>query len=539
MALQLSFNEIAEVIRRNLSALRGHPGFLSAQPGIFFRNGAPTNTRAIIVRVRAGFASPPTYPSSVANVPVQLVEMPPVWRSTVDAEIASPQIAAELATAIPPAEAEALSPYDPPANLESELNQLVESEMKVICHVSPDAGWPTLKSFLEEAKDSLTIAMYDLTAPHIDACLNQVGASLTEGLNLILDPKISVDGDVKANDLQETQVRDELEKSLGKKLDFVWAAVTSQGKTTAGIFPSAYHIKVAVRDHTAFWLSSGNMQSSNQPDIPILKDSQVGADVFAKYNREWHVIIELPKLARLYEKFIMFDIEEARPFQFDASASAAPEAGTLASVAAFAEQAPVFFDPKVFGEDGKPISVQPLLTPDNYAEHVLPLIQSAKESIDFQNQYIHLPKTPSGALLKLLQALLRKQQRGVTVRIILRDIGDTRTMIEALVAFGFDANSMKLQLNCHNKGIIVDGKTVVVGSHNYSSQGVSQNIDASLIFFNESIAKYYSDIFDNDWNYLATAESQVVPLAASAQAVAGTGTLPQGFQFYEDGGPTA
>ena len=41
---------------------------------------------------------------------------------------------------------------------------------------------------------------------------------------------------------------------------------SAAGKT----FASAYHIKVAVRDRKSFWLSSGNWQSSNQPDIDFL-----------------------------------------------------------------------------------------------------------------------------------------------------------------------------------------------------------------------------------------------------------------------------
>ena len=39
------------------------------------------------------------------------------------------------------------------------------------------------------------------------------------------------------------------------------------------------------------------------------------------------------------------------------------------------------------------MKVQPLLTPDNYAEHALELIQSAQKSVWFQNQYINFRGT--------------------------------------------------------------------------------------------------------------------------------------------------
>ena len=45
-----------------------------------------------------------------------------------------------------------------------------------------------------------------------------------------------------------------------------------------GLLASAYHIKVAVRDGAAIWLSSGNWQSSNQPDVhPFVARSQTSA----------------------------------------------------------------------------------------------------------------------------------------------------------------------------------------------------------------------------------------------------------------------
>lgn len=37
----------------------------------------------------------------------------------------------------------------------------------VLCHVGPDAGWPTLRAFLQDTQSSLTVTMYELTADHI------------------------------------------------------------------------------------------------------------------------------------------------------------------------------------------------------------------------------------------------------------------------------------------------------------------------------------------------------------------------------------
>ena len=43
------------------------------------------------------------------------------------------------------------------------------------------------------------------------------------------------------------------------------------------------------------------------------------------------------------------------------------------------------------------------------------------------------------------------------------------------------------------------------GSHNWSNEGVKTNRDASLIFDDEDIASYLAEVYEYDWNKLATA----------------------------------
>ena len=83
--------------------------------------------------------------------------------------------------------------YEPPPDVELTL---VDDVGRVICHVSPDAGWPTLKEFLEMkdggsdtgGKDvkTLTVGMYDFTAPHIVKAVTQAVATPPAKLNLVI-----------------------------------------------------------------------------------------------------------------------------------------------------------------------------------------------------------------------------------------------------------------------------------------------------------------------------------------------------------------
>ncbi len=80
---------------------------------------------------------------------------------------------------------------------------------------------------------------------------------------------------------------------------------------------------------------------------------------------------------------------------------------------------------------------------------------------------------------------------------------DARETLEELKNRGFNMNNFKVQKNCHTKGIIVDRKKVLLGSQNWSNDGVSVNRDASLLFDDEELATYFAKIFDHDWNNLA------------------------------------
>ncbi len=146
---------------------------------------------------------------------------------------------------------------------------LVNEKMEVTICVSPEAGWSELEAFLGETTSTLTVAMYQFTAPHIFEAIEAAVTPAGRKFELILHPvpeKPAKTG-VKADDLDEEEdVIPPLEKKMKKRFEQTWATLVSK-KNPDGLFASAYHIKVAVRDGNAFWLSSGNWQSSNQPDV--------------------------------------------------------------------------------------------------------------------------------------------------------------------------------------------------------------------------------------------------------------------------------
>ena len=85
------------------------------------------------------------------------------------------------------------------------------------------------------------------------------------------------------------------------------------------MFPAAYHINVIVCDNSAFWLSSGNLNNSNQPDLTV-------PQVHTR-DRDWHVIIEDPALAKLFAAYLNQDFASAKAHQL---AQPGPTAAAIA-----------------------------------------------------------------------------------------------------------------------------------------------------------------------------------------------------------------
>jgi PLD-like domain len=410
---------------------------------------------------------------------------------------------AEVPTDFAPPRSGAYEPLDPSALT------LVNEKMKLTICVSPEAGWGELKDFLAGTQECLTIGMYQFTAPHIFEAVRNAVQEPGRQLDLVLHPvpEPPSKSGTKANDLREKEeVLSAFRKLLKDRFRFSWATLASKAHPD-GLWASAYHIKVCVRDGTAVWVSSGNWQSSNQPPLRpfATPPDRLPPGFQRKYNRDYHAIIENEKLAAIYEKYLKRDLELA-------SAQGEPQAFTLPDlfVEDVEEEAVEFAQPPQFFKPlriDRKVKVQPLLTPDNYIENVLPLIRSAKKSVWFQNQYINFrgdgEDFPDFKLL--VDALKAQIDAGRDVRIICRDMMKQES-VDVLTAIGFPREVMRFQPACHNKTIIIDSKTVMFGSQNWSNEGVKPNRDASLIFFDPEIAQYLAGVFEYDWNRLATAK---------------------------------
>jgi hypothetical protein len=533
---KLTEHQIDAVIQRHIGRF-GKPGVTSVRPGVRITKGWLTHDPAIVVSVRKKSRNLPPHemlPDQVEGIPVDVRPMSPMeaLRAT-DPEAFAQELAdtprgatpVELHTANFPMErnlqGELISPQVDKAvarvrprrpgepkpdvavgptyqKLPAPTFKAVTDNFKITCFASPDAGWPTLKPFLAGIKDQLTVGMYEFTAPHI---VQTVSAQMKDkATNLVLDDP---DYDTTMREQTNDDTIKQLSKTIGKGLKFAWAAEGADKHNSLHLFPAAYHIKVAVADSKAFFLSSGNFNSTNQPNLdPFGPLTTSQTTELRKSDRDWHVIVEHIGLAKMFEDLILRDLQQALPGKQQAPAPILKGTGN-----ALGKMLTKFFKAQTF--EGK-MTVQPAITPDNYVDVILPLFQGAENTVWMQTQYIkpsskfpddiNLPLPQRSILEQLINAIASLiKKKDVDVRIIV-DARVTSTMLEHLQIYGgIDGANIRRQHGVHNKGMIFDSKTVVIGSQNWSTEGVDSNRDASVAIQNPKMAVYWAQIFDNDW----------------------------------------
>ncbi|WP_104666753.1 phospholipase D-like domain-containing protein [Ensifer adhaerens] len=492
----LTWEQIEAAIPAIRTILASRRDVLAVKPGFKVTRGVMTKEPVVVVSVRQRYAPEDLTSMGLLPLPTSIDGYP------IDVAVATLEETLGLDL-----EAAAEAPWQ--SAYKKRKLKAVKEEMSITFCASPDTGWPELRSFLKKVDQTLTVAMYDFGAPHVVEAVRGAVASPGANMTLVLQEGESLDKKgAKKDDLKDAEVVDLLASDLSGRLAFSLASVyrpVGYKSNASGLFESSYHIKVAVRDNAAFWLSSGNWQSSNQAPVDEGKDIGTPTGMWNAYNREWHAIVEHAGLARTFRDHIERDLVEARE-------TARPEAPAIERFVWIPIE---YFEPETAAIEapyllrksltisGK-IKVHPLLTPDNYAEVVVELLDRAQRRILFQNQTFK----PSGdgndrpGFRELIEVMLRKHRDPAIedFRIIMRNGFDTdRRVATNIQRRGFDLERVRVNRRCHTKGIVIDDDIVVIGSHNWSGQGVTTNRDASLVIQDARAVKYFEDLFQADW----------------------------------------
>ena len=358
----------------------------------------------------------------------------------------------------------------------------VDVEGPIIAYASPDSTFAVTKRLLDSAQRSILIGIYDFTADHVKQL---VLAALRRGVKVEL--MLDLDGQA------EQRMFDELER-FGADC----TPAPSCSSKRARYFRSSHEKVVVIDDEWSL------VQSGNYSDHSIPLNVQDGGDPahFVTGNRDMGLAVRSRQLAAFFRRILEADIRlEVRAPRAAAAFAAAADAFL---VEAAPRNAPEQLFPSRTFQLTTPLTVLPVMSPDNYMKEVPALLEAARESILIEQQYI---RATQPNVIELLSAIKRARDArpGLDVRIVLgkvfsaADLEKERANLKELktkygLALGTNiryVNTDRL-VHCHNKTILIDGDRVLVSSQNWSNAAVSENREAGLWLKHPGIAAYLS-----------------------------------------------
>ena len=145
----------------------------------------------------------------------------------------------------------------------------------------------------------------------------------------------------------------------------------------------------------------------------------------------------------------------------------------------------------------------------DYPKVVTPLLSAASQSIDIlMYEWKWYSYETAGGVSAFNLAIQAAARRGVKVRVLLNieSMGHAITKINSrteqyLRMAGCDVKFGQVGVATHAKMILIDGKTLVLGSHNISKGSFSRNQEASIAVTDGQVIRPYIDYFRLLWDH--------------------------------------
>jgi len=140
-------------------------------------------------------------------------------------------------------------------------------------------------------------------------------------------------------------------------------------------------------------------------------------------------------------------------------------------------------------------AVSAIFSPDG-GDEIISVVRSASSSIDVE-LYVF-------SYRRLADELIGAKERGVRVRVLLEPTlsgsNPNLEMAEYLGDAGIEVRWALPSRTNHAKFAIIDGRKVLVGSHNWSYSAMSTNREASVLVEDEEAVGEFEAVFEEDWN---------------------------------------
>lgn len=249
------------------------------------------------------------------------------------------------------------------------------------------------------------------------------------------------------------------------------------------------HAKYLVIDRSRVLVTSENFKSNGFPGEGL------------SGNRGWGVVLEDESVARYFLSVFSYD-----------------SGGGWCSPATFTSGSAEYPPTRAYKAEFSPYRfenarVMPVISPDT-SYLISDMIVGSKETLDIEQAYI--THQADGSFNPYLIEAISAARRGVRVRILLdsyyyntegpRDNDEMVQSINRLASeehLPLEARLADLEAahieKIHNKGVIADGRKVLVSSINWNDNSPRFNRETGVIIEHQGVGDYFTRVFDNDW----------------------------------------
>jgi len=342
--------------------------------------------------------------------------------------------------------------------------QTFNRNLNVTTFAGPDGGKTELWHFLTSAQQGIYVEIFGINNPYILELILQLHTT---------KPSLVIRFLIGWNSLGYPEPNKYVANNLTVHgIPVRW--------TNAGDFAQA-HQKFVIIDNKTILVHSGNWAKTSFPEAGKVS------------NREWNIAVTDTQIAAYFRSVFDYDWQRGTPYN-----SGTHGTGTALT---YTETGSTY--PRPFASAGHfsgLMNITPIVSPDTSKQGLLACINSAQATLDIQIPYF-TDVGGAGAVDDVIAAIVAAKARGVTVRVITAEDKDWLEIQTILISHGIPIawQDTRWFSALHNKGIIVDGRIVLVSSINYSDESITQNREAGFIIENDQVAQWYQAVYDYDW----------------------------------------
>ncbi len=342
--------------------------------------------------------------------------------------------------------------------------------------VAPDSSFTAFRQVTGSAREEILVNVYEFSSP---AMAEELVRASERGVRVTVLLEGGPVGGISSE-----------ERSVVFMMNRSGIPVYQMVNTGSVHAPYRYnHAKYMVIDHRVLFLTSENFKTHGFPP-----GGQSG-------NRGYGVILYDPALAAYFHSVYEQDMGGNWIVPLEGKDGELEEPGTEAYNVEF----------EAFSFEGA--RVTPVISPDTSSE-VCALIRSAERSIDIEQAYVK--NSGENDQNPFLSEVFNASERGVAVRVLLDSYwfsvegdDDNDEMVE-FINNRARSTGLPLEARCaalgngdpekvHNKGVIVDGRKVLVSSINWNLNSPTFNREAGVIIDHPEAGAYFSAVFERDW----------------------------------------